>query len=73
MCIYRRVHEEWSKVKPIDDCGESLDRILAKLSPSELAEYHRQGEEIVFSLLPKCDGDIHDAVDEFERLHPNAA
>lgn len=73
MCIYRRVHDEWGKVKPVDDCGESLDRILANLTSAELDEYYRQAEEIMLTILPKCDGDIHDAVDEFERLHPNAA
>ena len=72
LCIYRRVHEEWGKVKPVDDCGESLDRILDALTPAEKAEYMRQGEIIFFQLQPKFDGDIYAAMDEFERLYPNA-
>lgn len=72
LCIYRRVHEEWGKVKTVDDCHDSLRRVLDTLSPAEQAEYRRQGEIIFFQLQPKFDGDIYAAMDEFERLYPNA-
>ena len=73
MCIYRRVHEEWGRIKPVDDCGESFDRIFDKLTKAEQAEYLRQGEIIFFDLQPKFGGDIYAAIDEFERMYPDAA
>lgn len=73
MCIYRRVHEEWGKIKPVDDCGDSFHRIFDALTPAEQNEYLRQGEIIFFELQPKFGGDIYAAMDEFERLYPNAA
>lgn len=73
MCIYRRVEERMREAFTPDDNSAASLEILNSLSPEDRAEWQRRAEIIVDELWPRFNGDIDAAIDEFERMYPNAA